>query len=139
MVITVHLVFFLQLNVNQKRFWSNCAIHRLIWIITGLNPFHHTTILQQTTLNVFCQNIENIHNWMDNIWQKVENIVAKGEICTFCTISSFVTMFSKSCLLQRRQKASIWGKGLKSGKLVLFWHCYKNLTLFWLKLVDHVE
>ena len=27
-------------------------------------------------------------------------------------ISSFVTMFSKSCLLQRLQKASIWGKGL---------------------------
>ena len=26
--------------------------------------------------------------------------------CTFCA------MFSKSCLLQRRQKASIWGKGL---------------------------
>ena len=29
---------------------------------------------------------------------KVENIVAKGEI-------ALVTMFSKSCLLQRRQKA----------------------------------
>ena len=26
------------------------------------NPFPHTTILQQTTLNVFCQNIENLHN-----------------------------------------------------------------------------
>ena len=33
--------------------------------------------------------------------------------CTFCAISSFVTMFSKSRLLQRCQKASIWGKGLK--------------------------
>ena len=32
--------------------------------------------------------------------------------CSFWTISSFVTMFSKSRLLQRRQKASIWGKGL---------------------------
>ena len=30
----------------------------------------------------------------------------------FCAISSFVTMFSKRRLLQRRQKASIWGKGL---------------------------
>ena len=36
----------------------------------------------------------------------------KSRNCTFCAISSFVTMFSKSCLLQRRQKASIWGKGL---------------------------
>ena len=38
----------------------------------------------------------------------------KRRNCTFCAISSFVTMFSKSRLLQRRQKASIWGKGLSS-------------------------
>ena len=36
----------------------------------------------------------------------------KRRNCTFCAISSFVTMFSKSHLLQRRQKASICGKGL---------------------------
>ena len=36
----------------------------------------------------------------------------KWRNCTFCAISSFVNMFSKSRLLQRRQKASIWGKGL---------------------------
>ena len=30
----------------------------------------------------------------------------KRRNCTFCAISSFVTMFSKSRLLQRRQKAS---------------------------------
>ena len=32
--------------------------------------------------------------------------------CSFWAISSFVTMFSKSGLLQRRLKASIWGKVL---------------------------
>ena len=32
--------------------------------------------------------------------------------CWFWAISSFVTMFSKISLLQRSQKASIWGKGL---------------------------
>ena len=26
------------------------------------NPFPHTTILQQTTLKVFCQTIENLYN-----------------------------------------------------------------------------
>ena len=36
----------------------------------------------------------------------------KRRNCAFCAISSFVTMFSKSRLLQRRPKASIWGKGL---------------------------
>ena len=45
-----------------------------------LYSFPHTTILQQTTLNIFCQKIENLYNWMDNLWLKVENIVAKGEI-----------------------------------------------------------
>ena len=44
------------------------------------NPFPHTTILQQTTLNIFCQKIENLYNWMDNLWRKVENIVSKGEL-----------------------------------------------------------
>ena len=36
----------------------------------------------------------------------------KRRNCTFCAISSFVTMFSKGRLLHRRQKVSIWGKGL---------------------------
>ena len=38
----------------------------------------------------------------------------KRRNCTFCAISFFVTMFSKSRLLQRRQKVSIWGKGLNN-------------------------
>ena len=36
----------------------------------------------------------------------------KRRNCMFCAISPFVTMFSKSRLLQRRPKAFIWGKGL---------------------------
>ena len=44
------------------------------------NSFPHKTIMQQTTLNILCQNMENLYNWMDNLWLKVENIVAKGEI-----------------------------------------------------------
>ena len=51
----------------------------------------------------------------------------KWRNCTFCAISSFVTMFSKSHLLQRRQKASIRGKGLTisfqvmSAEFLLVW------------------
>ena len=44
------------------------------------NPFPHTTILQQTNWNIFCQKIENLYKWMDNLWLTVENIVAEGEI-----------------------------------------------------------
>ena len=52
-------------------------------MVQCLNPFPHTTILQQTSLNIFFQKIENLFNWMDNLWLKVENIVAKGEIARF--------------------------------------------------------
>ena len=76
--------------------------------ILWFNPFPHTTILQQTTLNIFCQKIKNI---MDNLWLSGKHC-GKRRYCLFWSISSVVTMFSKSCLLQRRQRASIWGKGL---------------------------
>ena len=64
----------------------------------------------------------------------------KRRNCTFCAISSFVTIFSKSRLLQRPQKASIWGKGLKarhdnnkSHKDIdyqILWSCLTKLSLY---------
>ena len=62
----------------------------------------------------------------------MENIVA---------ISSFVTMFSKSCLLQRRQKASIWGKGLRHllyTRLQTLWRkdVFKSYSTIILSLLD---
>ena len=42
----------------------------------------------------------------------------KRRNCSFLAISPFVTMFSNSRLLQRRQKAFIWGKGLTSTSAV---------------------
>ena len=59
-----------------------------------LNPFPHTAILQQTTLNVFCQK-----------FSKSGKHCGKRRNCSFLAISTFVIMFSKSRLLQRRQKA----------------------------------
>ena len=39
-----------------------------IWCIKQtFNPFPHTPILQQTTLNIFCQQMEYLYNWMDNL------------------------------------------------------------------------
>ena len=86
------------------------------WPSIKINPFPHTKILQQTTLNIYCPKIENLYNWMDNLWLKVGNIVALG------AIASFVTMFPKCHLPERRQKASIWGKGL----MKLFWYIEKH-------------
>ena len=79
------------------------TILSLFWSSIHLSPFPHMTILQQTTLNIFCQ-----------IW----------------AISSFVTMFSKSRLLQRRQKVSIWGKGLRPFPQTTNMKRKENRTLF---------
>ena len=102
-------------------------IPKLITSKRGINPFPHTTILQQTTLNIFCQNIENLYNWMDNPWLKVEYIVAKGEIARFEQFL-LLSLFSNSRLLQRRQKASIWGKGLRN-KCVLVYFFIRDCAL----------
>ena len=88
---------------------SNCVCMR-----ETVNPFPHTTILQQTTLNIFCQIMENLYNWTDNLWLKVENIVTIGEIARLVQFLLLSLCFQKSRLLQRHQKASIWGKGLKN-------------------------
>ena len=76
------------------------------------NPFPNTTNLPADGFEHVLPKNRNLYNWMDNLWLKVENIVAKGKIARFVQFSSFVTMFSNSRLLQRRQKVSIWGKGL---------------------------
>ena len=72
-------------NSIADTFWHSCS--RLVKMHlnkgNGFNPFPHTTILQKTTLNIFCQKIENLYNWMDNLWLKMENIVSKGEIARF--------------------------------------------------------
>ena len=71
----------------------------------------------------------------------------KRRNCLSWAISSFVTMFSKSCLLQGRQKVSIWRKGLIIERSVenivaiafacgkgFFSHSYKfHYFIFWLK------
>ena len=71
--------------------------------------------------SIFCQKIENLYNWMDNLWLKEGKHCGKRRNCLFWAISSFVSMLSKSRLLQRHQKASIWGKGL-----TLYWNLTSN-------------
>ena len=75
------------------------------------NPFPHTTILQQTTLNVFWQNKENLQNWMNNLWQKVENIVAKGEIARFVQFLLLSLCFQKGVCCRGVRKRLYEGKG----------------------------
>ena len=53
----------------------------------------------------------------------------KRRNCSFWAISFFVTMFSKSRLLQRRRKASIWGKGLNVSILDSHYFLFKLYCL----------
>ena len=76
-----------------------------------LNPFSHTTILQQTTLNIICQKMENLFNWMDNLWLKVENIVAKREIARFEQFLLLSLCFQKAVCCRGIRKRLYGGKG----------------------------
>ena len=71
----------------------------------------NTTNLQQTTLNIFCQNIENLYKWMDNLWLKVENIVAKGEIACFEQFLLLSLRFQKAVCCRGVRKCLYEGKG----------------------------
>ena len=78
---------------------------------SDLNPFPHTTILQQTTLNEFCQIMENLNNWMDNLWQKVENMLANGEIARSVQFLLLSLCFQKAVCCRGVRKRLYEGKG----------------------------
>ena len=68
----------------------------LWWRLITVNPFPHTIILQQTTLNIFCQNIENLYNWMDNLWQIVGTLWQKEKLHVLCYFFFCHYVFKKS-------------------------------------------
>ena len=73
-----------------------------------VNPFPHTTILQQTTLNIFCQKMENLFE-LNGL--KVENIVAKGEIAHFEQFLLLSLCFQKAICCRGVRKRLYEGKG----------------------------
>ena len=87
----------------QTKGWFSCAT-------THVNPFPHTTILQQTSLNIFCQKMENLCNWMDNLWLKAENIVSKGEIAHFEQFLLLSLCFQKAVCCRGVRKHLYGGK-----------------------------
>ena len=99
-----------------------------------LNPFPHTTILQQTALNIFCQEMENLYNWMNNLWLKVENIVAIEEIARFEQFLLFSLCFQKAVCCRGARKRLYEGKGLclQLQSIISFIYlprCYKRCML----------
>ena len=49
-------------NIDLKTFSINVPIYVQCCLREKVDPFPHTTILQQTTLNMFYQKIENLYN-----------------------------------------------------------------------------
>ena len=81
------------------------------WCLGQINPFPYMTILQQTTLNIFCQIMENLYNWMDNLWLKVDNIVTKEEIACFVQLLLLSLCFQKAVCCRGVRKRLYEGKG----------------------------
>ena len=94
-------------NWELAHWWRRVTLVTL----TLVNPFPHTTILQQTTLNIFCQIMENLYNWMDNLWLKVENIVTKREIARFVQFLLLLLCFQKAVCCRGVRKRLYEGKG----------------------------
>ena len=80
----------------------------------GLNPFPHDKILDQTRLKAFADDKLNVTKMIISDFDRVDNIVGKGEIA--CTSNfSFSHNVFKRLLSQRRQKVSLFGNGLTGG------------------------
>ena len=76
------------------------------------NPFPHDKILDKTKLKAFADDKLNVTKMIFSIFDRVENIVGKGEIA--CTSHfSFSHNVFKRLLSQARQKVSLCGNGLK--------------------------
>ena len=77
----------------------------------SLNAFPHVKILDQTKLKAFADDKLNITNMIISVFDRVENIVGKGEIA--CTSNfSFSHNVFKRLLSQTSQKVSLCGNGL---------------------------
>ena len=81
----------------------------------SFNLFTHNKILDQTKLKAFADDKLNVTKMIVSVFERVENIVGKGEIA--CTSNfSFSHHVFKRLLSQRHQKVSLCGNGLKNIK-----------------------
>ena len=89
------------------------------------NPFPHDKILDQTKLKTFADDKLNVTKMIISVFDRVENIVGKGEIA--CTSNfSFSHDVFKWLLSQRRQKVSLCGNGLNVLNLAFLGRVTKN-------------
>ena len=77
----------------------------------SFKSFPHDKILDKTKLKAFADDKSNLSKMIISVFDRVENIVGKGEIA--CTSNfSFSHNVFKRILCQTRQKVSLCGNGL---------------------------
>ena len=87
--------------------WSKFNMNYMLF-----NPFRHDQIFYQTKLKAFADDIWNVTKMIISVFDRVKNIVGKGEVA--CTSNfSFSHNVFKRLLSQTRQKVSLCGNGLK--------------------------
>ena len=81
------------------------------------NPFPHDKILDQTRLKAFADDKLNVTKMIISVFERVENIVGKGEIACKSNFSFSYNVF-KRFLSQARQKMSLSVNGLTKCRYV---------------------
>ena len=106
-----------------------CGIHKTSKCHSCFNPFPHDKILYQTKLKAFADDKLNITRMIISVFDRVENIVEKGEIA--CTSNlSFSHDFFKRLLFQISQKASLCGYGLTCSQTSPCFYVYAVMVLW---------
>ena len=81
-------------------------------LVNSFNPLPDNKIFDWSKLKSFADDKLNVTKMIISVFDRVENIVGKGEIA--CTSNfSFSHNVFKRLLSQRRQKVSLCGNGLK--------------------------
>ena len=106
-------------RMNDKHGPVSIHFLNVAWLILGLslpfNPFPYDKILDQTKLKAFADDKLNVTKMIISVFERVENIVGKGEIA--CTSNFFFSHnVFKRLLSQTRQKVSLCRNGLKDIK-----------------------
>ena len=90
---------------------SVCTIFKVERFLLNFNPFPEDKILDQTKLKAFADDKLNVTKMIISAFDRVENIVGKGEIACISNFS-FSHIVFKRLLFQTSQKVSLCGNGL---------------------------
>ena len=81
------------------------------WVWIRIYPFPYDKIFDQTKSKAFADDKSNVTKMIISVFDRVENIVGKGEIACTSNVSFSHIVFER-LLSQTRQKVSLGGNGV---------------------------